>query len=181
MRNLVFLTGFMGTGKTAVGRLLARRLGRRFIDLDREIERAAGMSVAEIFVRFGEPDFRAREQAILEQMSRLDDAVVATGGGAVLDERSRATMRASGRVVCLSADVATILERVGGGADRPLLADAADRAARVRTLLGERAAAYADADWVVSTTQRSVDEVVEDIASRLAAEAARVPSAATRG
>ena len=163
MRNLVFLTGFMGTGKTAVGRALARRLDRRFIDLDQEIERAAGISVAEIFSRFGEADFRARERQALEAVSRVDDAVVATGGGVVIDPANRRMLRASGNVICLRADVPTILERVGGGDDRPLLASAGDRAARVRALLAERAAAYGDADREVETSRRTIAEVVDDI------------------
>jgi len=167
MRDLVFLTGFMGTGKTAVGRELARRLGIRFLDIDQEIEQAARMTVAQIFARHGEADFRAREREMIERMSALSGAVVATGGGAVVDEANRRRMRAAGKVVCLRADVATILERVGGGDERPLLAGTDDKAGRVRSLLDARAAAYADADHVVDTSRRTVAAIVDEIAGWL--------------
>jgi shikimate kinase len=164
----IFLVGFMGTGKTAVGRALAERLGRPFLDLDAEIERLAGASVAEIFARFGEAGFRAREREALERLGELDGAVVATGGGIVLDPRNRATMRARGTVICLTANLDTILRRVGQAADRPLLAGATDPAERAGTLLAERAAAYAEADWTVDTSHLAVADVVESIARRLA-------------
>ncbi|MBI2963857.1 MAG: 3-dehydroquinate synthase [Deltaproteobacteria bacterium] len=162
MDNL-FLTGFMGTGKTAVGRSLASRLGRRFVDLDQEIERAGGASVADIFARFGEGEFRERERRALERSAGLERAVVATGGGVVMDARNREIMHASGKIVCLRADPPTILSRVGDAADRPLLAAAADCTEKIRRLLGERAAAYADADYAVDTSGRSVADVVEEI------------------
>src|SRR5262245_25058993 len=144
--NNVFLTGFMATGKTLVGCALARRLGRQFVDADVEIEREAGMTVADIFGRFGEPEFRARERRALERLCALDSTVIATGGGVVVDPRNRAAMRASGMIICLRADPDTILGRIGKGVDRPLLADADGREARIRSLIGERAAAYEDAD-----------------------------------
>jgi shikimate kinase len=163
MRNRVFLTGFMGTGKTVVGRELARRLGRRFIDLDEEIERAAGCSVREIFERSGEADFRAREREALGRVCRLDAAVVATGGGTPVDPANRRVLRAAGKVICLGADVPTILARVGDGEDRPLLAGTSDRSARIRWLLDARADAYADADRGVDTSGREVSDVVREI------------------
>jgi shikimate kinase len=154
-----------------VGQALARRLRRRFVDLDSEIERIAGLTVAEIFSRFGEREFRSREREAIETVSGLKAAVVATGGGAVVDPRSRALMRAAGRIVCLSAEPEVILARLarlGPGADRPLLADAAGRAERVRSLLAERAAAYADTDFKIDTSRRSPTEVVEAITEWLA-------------
>jgi shikimate kinase len=166
--NNVFLTGFMATGKTLVGRALANRLGRRFVDADTEIEREAGMSVADIFGRFGEPEFRAREHRALQRLCALDATVIATGGGAVVDSLNRAAMRASGIVVCLTADPDTILGRLGGSGDRPLLADARGREARIRSLLGERAAAYGDADLIVDTSRRSAEAVADVIAEWLA-------------
>src|SRR5689334_23190909 len=140
--NNVFLTGFMATGKTAVGRALARRLGRRFVDLDEAVERASGIAVAEIFARFGEVGFRERERETLVSLCADDDAVVATGGGSVLDPRNRRAMRASGTIVCLTAPPQAILVRAGSGADRPLLAGAGNRAERITKLLAERADAY---------------------------------------
>lgn len=162
MDNL-FLTGFMGTGKTAVGGMLARRLGRPFVDLDYEIERACGLSVAQIFARFGEGEFRERERRVLERSAALDRSIVATGGGVVMEGRNRQTMHAAGKIVCLTADPRTILSRIADAADRPLLADAADRVEKILRLLGERAAAYADADYAVDTSSRSLADVVETI------------------
>jgi shikimate kinase len=166
MRN-VFLTGFMGTGKTAVGRALARRLERRFVDLDEEIERTAGVEVAEIFARFGEREFRSRERDTLERLCALDGAVIATGGGVVVDPDNRAAMRACGTIVCLTADPAAILARVGSGRDRPLLADAQDPSKRVGELLEARAEAYADADLTIETSRTSAEEVSAAIAEWL--------------
>jgi len=163
----VFLTGFMGTGKTAVGRTLARRLARRFVDLDQEIERSCDLAVAEIFARFGERDFRARERRALERCASLDGAVVATGGGTVVDAENRATMHACGAIVCLTAEVQAILSRVGDARNRPLLATAQDPARRVRDLLEERAEAYADADFTIDTSGHSVEQVVDAIAGWL--------------
>lgn len=168
----LFLTGFMASGKSAVGRQLAKRLQRRFVDLDAEIERAAGLSVAEIFARFGEPEFRARERRALEQASGGAPAVIATGGGIVVDAENRRRMRAHGTIVCLAATVEEILRRVGEGGTRPLLAratDAAERRARVERLLADRAAAYADADHTVDTSGRAIAEVVDEIVARIGA------------
>jgi shikimate kinase len=163
----VFLTGFMGSGKTAVGGALARLLGRRFVDLDEEVERASGLTVAAIFARLGEPEFRRRETDALAVVGGLDDVIVATGGGTVVDARNRASMRAAGWIVCLTADAETLLDRVGGGEDRPLLAAASNRAAKVQELLAERAEAYADADWTVDTSGKTVESVSREIADWL--------------
>jgi shikimate kinase len=163
----VFLTGFMGTGKTAVGAALARRLGRRFVDLDAEIERSTGLTIAGVFARFGEPDFRRRERQAVSLVAGLEGAIVATGGGTAIDRGNRASMRAAGRIVCLTADVETILARVGGGEDRPLLASAPDRAMKVRELLADRAEAYADADLTIDTSGKTVEAVSEEITDRL--------------
>jgi shikimate kinase len=157
----------MGTGKTAVGAALAERLGRRFVDLDEEIERTSGLTVAAIFARFGEGEFRRRESRTLADLGAVDNAIVATGGGTVIDARNRASMRAAGWIVCLTADAETVLDRVGGGEDRPLLAGASDRAAKVRELLAERAEAYADADWTIDTSAKTVEAVSREIADWL--------------
>jgi shikimate kinase len=166
VRN-VFLTGFMGTGKTAVGAALARRLGRRFVDLDDEIERSAGLTIAAIFARFGEREFRRRERQALALVAVLDGAIVATGGGTVVDRGNRAAMHTAGRIVCLTADVDVILARVGGGKDRPLLAAASDRAARVQELLTERAEAYADADLKIDTSGKTIAFVCQEVTDGL--------------
>lgn len=161
----IFLTGFMGTGKSTVGRTLAARLGRPFVDLDAEIERRAGRSIRQIFADVGEPEFRRLESRTLEELAP-SDIVLATGGGAVLAAENRATMRRNGPVVCLQAGVAEILRRTGRDDSRPLLAGE-DREARVRRLLAERATAYADADWMIETDRTPVATIVERIVAWL--------------
>ena len=162
-----FITGFMATGKTTVARLLAVRLDRGFIDADHEIERRAGASIAELFRRYGEQDFRSRERQMLEEIAGAPASIVATGGGIVLAPANRALMRRTGRIVCLTALREAILSCVGDAADRPLLSGATGRGARIDALLDERAAAYADADVTIDTSDRSPEAVVNAIISWL--------------
>src|ERR1700752_1096640 len=119
--GLIVLTGFMGSGKSEVGRRLARRLGRAFIDTDELIEAHAGKSVASIFADDGEAAFRRLERDAVADAARRGEAVVALGGGAVLDPANVTVLRAAGVVICLTARPDAILARVGRGADRPLL------------------------------------------------------------
>ena len=159
----IVLTGFMCTGKSEVGRRLAKRLGRPFVDTDQLVEARAGTSVAAIFSDDGEAVFRALErEAVLAATARAD-AVIAVGGGAILDPVNVERLRAVGVVVCLSADAATITRRVGDVARRPLLAGGDSRAA-VERLLAERGPAYQRAaDVTVDTSDRNVGEVVESV------------------
>jgi shikimate kinase/3-dehydroquinate synthase len=171
MRHVV-LTGFMGTGKTAVGREVARRLGRRFVDMDAEIEARAGKPIPRIFAEDGEAAFRRMEAALCEELGarprplgfsetlRVSALVIATGGGALVDPANRALMMGSGTVVCLTCAVDEILRRVndGGDPDRPLL-DVADRRAEIERLLEVRRGAYQSIPWQIDTTALSVDEV----------------------
>ncbi len=166
----VFLVGMMGAGKSAVGPALARRLGRRFVDSDAEIEREQGRSVAEIFAGEGEPAFRALEREMVTRWLG-EPAVVALGGGAVAEPALRAACRRSGTIVWLRAQPETLLARLGEGASRPLLAglSGAARLARLRELLALREAAYASASLTVDTDACAVEEVVERIARGLSA------------
>ena len=164
MKNVV-LIGFMGTGKTSSGRMLAQKLGCAFIDLDQKIERDNGRRIPEIFASEGEAAFRALEhQAVLEVAGRRN-AVVSTGGGTVKDPANMAALRQSGVIVCLRASVETILERTQKKGDRPVLdkADAGDRRAAIESLLKARASLYDDADFVVDTSNLSPLQVVDDI------------------
>lgn len=158
----IVLVGFMGTGKTEVGRRLARSLRRPFVDVDRLIEARAGKSVAAIFAEDGEARFRELEREAVREAVGLPDAVVATGGGALVDAESRRLLLASGRVVRLDARPETIVDRIGSAADRPLLAglDRAARIAKVRALLAARAAAYGAAPDAVVTDGLDIDGVV---------------------
>lgn len=148
---MLFLVGFMGTGKSSVGRAVAERSGWRFVDLDALIERDLGMTVMECFTVLGEGAFREAETRALERVSEgAPETVVACGGGAVLSDRNWAAMRASGVVVCLRAPVEAILERTSREATRPLL-EASTRRERVMALLREREPRYCLADACVES------------------------------
>jgi len=159
----VFLTGFMGAGKTTVGRLLAERMGVPFVDLDPEVERQAGMSVREIFARFGEGEFRRLEREALAAALAQSDAVVATGGGTVAFEANAKLVGASGLTVFLNPPFATIAARIGGlgKLDRPLFQDEAQALALYR----ERLPAYRKADLTVDV---GPDEDPPEVAARIA-------------
>lgn len=160
----MWLVGMMGAGKSTVGRELARRLGRRFVDSDDEIERAAGASVAEIFAGEGEASFRRREREAVRAL-RGSGAVVALGGGAMAQPALRRMLAGCGVVVYLRAAPETLLARVGDAEARPLLAGLgpSERLERVRALLAERAAAYAEAGLSVDTDGLEPAEVAERI------------------
>jgi shikimate kinase len=159
----IVLTGFMGTGKTSVGRRLAKRLGWRFVDLDAQIEAAAKMPVARIFAERGEPVFRRMERRAISRVIHGQEQVIATGGGAFVDPKNRAALRVTGPVVCLTAQPKAILQRVGPKPEaRPLLRGG-EPLARIRALLAQRAKSYAQADVTVDTTGLSIDEVVERV------------------
>ncbi|MGC9400430.1 MAG: 3-dehydroquinate synthase [Anaerolineae bacterium] len=165
MRNLV-ITGFMGTGKSAVGEEVAQRLGRPFVDMDTEIAARAGKSVARIFAEDGEATFRRMEAALCAELAAREGLVVATGGGALVNPESRTRMLAVDTVVCLTADVPTILRRtrVEGGAARPLL-QGDDPRAEIERLLAEREAAYAAIPWQVKTMGKSIAAVADEVAA----------------
>ena len=158
----IVLTGFMGVGKTAVGREVARRLGRAFVDMDDLIVLEAGMSIPEIFETRGEAYFRELESAILRQLAAQRDLVIATGGGALVDPSNRELMTRTSLVICLSASVSAIEDRLAGDETRPLLA-AADRRQRIVDLINKRAAAYAEIPYRIDTTNREIGEVAEEV------------------
>jgi shikimate kinase len=165
--GLLILTGFMGSGKSSVGKIVAERAGFRFIDLDTEIVAVAGCAINDIFVRDGEEAFRALESSQLEKvLLAKDGCVVATGGGAVISGRNRALMRSRGVVVNLKATLEQVLARLNGCSDRPLLAGE-DAAKRAKTLMDEREQFYADADIRIDTGGKSVEDVAAEILCRL--------------
>lgn len=168
----IVLTGFMGTGKSVVGRCLAERLGLSFIDLDDRIEQAAGMTILEIFASEGESGFRRRERELIAGLTSHRDCVIATGGGAVLDSENVRALKTGGVLICLQAEPEIILERIGADSHRPLL-QAPDRIGRIRELLERRAVAYAQADLSVETSRSDVEEIVDRIVHYLRAEPAR--------
>ena len=164
----IILTGFMGTGKSTVGKRLAKRLSWTFVDVDRLIETSAKMPVARIFAERGEAVFRRLERRAIGRVIRAHEQVIATGGGAFVDAQSRAKLRVSGPVICLTARPQVILARVGRRLDaRPLLVGHPSPLGRIRALLAQRAAAYAHADLTIDTSSLSVDEAVERVWEKL--------------
>lgn len=160
----VFLIGFMGAGKSTVGRLLAERLGRTFVDLDTEIVACAGRTIPEIFDAEGEEGFRARESAALAAVVDAPASVVACGGGVVLAEDNRRRLRQTGTVVYLKVSAGEALARIGDTTGRPLL-ERADAVQMAGTLLQARESFYRTlADAVVDTSGRTPAEVAESVA-----------------
>ncbi len=167
----IFLVGPMGSGKSAVGRQLAVLLGLEFVDSDAEIERQTGVDIRYIFEREGEAGFRSRESEVIDALTMQPGMLVATGGGAVLDERNRERLRSRGCVVYLRTSVDQQLARTRRSTQRPLLNNADPRGTLER-LMEQRSPLYAQvADLAVDTDGRKVASVVDEIVRRL--EAAR--------
>ena len=154
-RNLV-LTGFMGAGKTTVGREVALRLGRPFIEMDAEIARRAGKSIPEIFREDGEETFRQMERDLCRELAAREGVVIATGGGALIDEENRRALAGNGCLICLDCEPRELLQRLQHDDGRPMLwAD--DRAERVRELLQARRPPMPASPtmWIPPTDRRS--------------------------
>ena len=163
----IFLVGLMGAGKTTVGRLLARRLGKRFLDTDHEIEHRTGVKIPVIFEIEGEPGFRAREAQVLDVLTAMDDVVLATGGGVVLDPANRERLASRGFVIYLSADTKYLWQRTRHDKGRPLL-QTADPLAKLQELQRIRDPLYREvADLVVETGRQSVGALVSQLLTLL--------------
>ena len=162
----IVLVGFMGTGKSEVGRRLGLRLARVFIDTDAVIEREMKTSITQLFEEKGENYFRQQERRVISQVCQGREQVIATGGGAIVDPLNARQLKDNGFIVCLRATPEVIYERVRHNTDRPLLYGQDhehDPLTKIRTLLETRAEAYGQADVTIDTSQRSVDEVVEAV------------------
>ena len=162
----IVLVGFMGTGKSAVGKLLAERLASRFVDMDELIETRAGKPISSIFAEDGEPRFRAMEREQARELAQQSNLVVATGGGVVLNPDNIRDFSRSGLVVCLSAAPEEILRRVGNSSHRPLL-NQPDPAAAIRDLLAKRQPLYAAIPFQVNTTGLTVAEVADVVMKQI--------------
>jgi len=172
-RNL-FLIGPMGSGKSAVGRLLARLLDAPFYDTDSEIERRTGVDISYIFEREGEARFRERESEVIDELTRLEPVVLATGGGAVVRPENRRCLSERGQVIYLQTSVEQQVQRVRHAKHRPLLANV-DPELKLEQLMSERAELYSSiADATVVTDGRKVQSVADDILRGLATAVARV-------
>lgn len=157
----------MGAGKSTIGRQLARALGRKFYDSDREIEKRTGVSISWIFEMEGEAGFREREQRVIEELVELENIVLATGGGAVLAEENRRTLRKSGLVIYLSASLEQLYRRTAKDKKRPLL-QTDDRQQKIRDLVKQRDPLYREvADIVLKTGDQSVQQTINDALQKL--------------
>ena len=158
----IILTGFMGTGKSAVGRRLARRLGMEYLDTDELIEEREGSKIYHIFEKKGEPYFRKVEAAMVREVSHLDNHVISTGGGVVLKDENIKALRRNGFIICLTANPEVILKRTERIQDRPLLNEP-DPEKRIKELLRMRRAYYEKADFSIDTSKLPVEEIVRRI------------------
>ncbi|MBW2618946.1 MAG: iron-containing alcohol dehydrogenase, partial [Deltaproteobacteria bacterium] len=168
MTGNIYLTGFMGAGKTTIGRLLAEVLNRRFVDLDARLEAQFGRPIPSVFADLGEEAFRRKESRLLKDLAQRRRLVVAAGGGAVKDEENRRLMRRSGEVVYLEADLETCLSRLTAQdlAARPLWQDLE----AVGRLLEERRPCYLDCDLVLPAGDRDPDQTAQEIVAQLLPE-----------
>jgi len=173
-KRLIYLTGFMGSGKSTIGPILANTLGYKFIDLDRQIEQETGKSVTSIFKEDGEDAFRAVERSILERVSGMDQIVVSLGGGTVAHEENFKLIRSGGVIVYLQLSPEEAVRRMRHKTDRPMLKDKDGNPLpeqileqRIRELLGAREGFYKRADIIVPTERHNVGRTVDEIVRQL--------------
>lgn len=179
----LYLVGFMGTGKTTVGRAVGQKLGFQVLDSDHEIERQQGKSIPDIFAQDGEPAFRAMERAFIERGHPAERTLVACGGGLVVQPGMLELLQGKGVVVCLHASLETILQRTARHRNRPLL-DVEDPAERIRTLYAAREAVYKRSGTVILTDARPLHDIVAHVIRawrRDAADFVRARSVKTPG
>jgi shikimate kinase len=170
------LVGFMGAGKSSVGKVLAERLGAEFVDVDERIEKAAGKSIGEIFAAGGEGAFRGMEKEAIRDAVSAPGRVVAAGGGAFVDEENRRALRAYAPVFFLDVSVESVMRRLSGDRTRPLFPGGNEEGA-LRDLMARRRPAYRDADFTVPTD----DLAVPEIADRIVALLSRPPGPVRKG
>lgn len=158
----IFLVGMMGAGKTTVGRRLAARLGRHFVDSDEEVEKAAGMTIEDIFAAHGEADFRAGEVRVIARLMKDQDLVLGTGGGAFMNAETRALVKSAGISVWIKADFELLFQRVQRRSNRPLLKTANPRQT-LQDLIDKRYPIYAEADVTVVSKDVPQDQVAGEV------------------
>lgn len=161
MKNIV-LIGFMGTGKTSVGKIIAKKLGFKFVDVDELIERTTGMEISEIFSKFGEPRFRDIETEMIKLITQKTGQVIATGGGVVLRDENMELLKENGVIFCLEAPENVIFERVKHTKNRPLL-QVENPEEKIKELLQMRMPLYKKADFCICTEGLTPEEVAEKI------------------
>jgi shikimate kinase len=165
MKNIV-LTGFMGTGKTKVGKELSRILNMKLIDVDTEIEKAEKMTIDEIFKRFGESRFREIETEMVKKLSGYKNSIISTGGGVVLRQENVDVLKKNGIIICLMAKPETILKRTCNNNDRPLL-QVENPIEKIKELLNFRKPFYEKADIIIDTEDKTPLHIAEEIIERI--------------
>ena len=158
----IYLVGFMGTGKTTVGKILAKKLKKEFVEMDEEIEKKEGRKIVDIFRLFGESYFRKVEKKVLKEIASCSNLVVSCGGGVVVDEENLKILKKTGIIICLKAIPSVIYERTKKTKERPLL-NVPDPLKKIKELLAKRAPFYAKADYFVNTSTLTPEEVSEEI------------------
>lgn len=165
--KIIYLTGFMGTGKTTIGSLLAKELGWNFIDIDRYIEQQSAMTVGEIFEKYGEDEFRKLETLALQEVTSAQPVVVGCGGGVVLKAENRDILINNGTTILLTAEPSTVAQRVGKDNTRPLLSGKIE-IERIEKMISQRLPLYNKTkDAEVATDGKSPSEIVKDIIKEL--------------
>jgi len=163
------LTGFMGTGKTEVGKELSRLLDMKLIDVDTEIEKSRKLTINDIFKKFGEPRFREIETEMIKNLSEKKNIIISTGGGAVLKQENMNALRKNGVIVCLTASPETILKRTSRNNDRPLL-QVENPLKKIKELLNFRKPFYEKADIIINTNDKTplqiAEEIIDEIGNR---------------
>jgi shikimate kinase len=175
MANNIVLVGFMATGKSTVGRELARRLSLKMVDTDDIIEEKAGKTISEIFAEEGEAVFREMESQAARDVSYLSGHVIITGGGIVLRDQNMEALKKAGPVICLTASPEVILKRNEGTSHRPIL-QTGDPLKKIRDLLEARSPFYARADYTIDTSNRTLQEVGDRIIEILSEQGSEILS-----
>ena len=158
----LYLVGFMGVGKSMIGRRLAKQLSMHFVDSDHAIEKKAGCSIKEIFETKGEVHFRALEKDFIDSGHAASGQVVACGGGLVIQPGMADILKSRGVVICLFASIETIIERTGRNRNRPLL-EVEEREIEIRRLFEEREATYLSSGTCISTDDRSLNDIINHV------------------
>jgi shikimate kinase len=166
--RFIVLVGLMGAGKTSLGKRLAKATGLPFVDSDTEIEKAANCSISDIFARFGEAEFRSGERRVIERILEGEPAIVATGGGAFMDEGTRKLIQRKAISIWLRADLETLVRRTRRRDDRPLL-KAGDPREVLKRLIEERHPIYGEADIVIDVDDEQPKETTERLLERIGA------------
>ena len=169
MKKNIIITGFMGTGKTVVAIELASKLGMKFIDMDQLIEERQEMSIADIFVRYGEKYFREQENKLVQELAQKENMVIATGGGTFLNLDNSRILNQEGQIICLYANPQTLYNRLKKKNNRPLI-KGNNILNKINHLLGKRERIYDSFPWKIDTSNLSVQEVVDKIIELLKVE-----------